>query len=269
MAGDPWQTIAQHPVKSLGELFEQEPDRLTALSLDAAGLYFDWSKTHLDRGLLAAFDELAGASGLADRREALFSGAIVNPSEGRPATHVAERGSGAPDDVELARARRARMRALVDAIEAEAFGPVAGILHIGIGGSLLGPALLIDALGRRRSRYEVQFVSNVDPEAMAEATARLDPATTLVVVCSKTFTTLETLSNMAAAVAWLAAGGVADPFGRLIAVTARPEAAVEQGIDETRVLQFGEGVGGRYSLWSAVGISAALALGWSAFEELL
>jgi glucose-6-phosphate isomerase len=97
----------------------------------------------------------------------------------------------------------------------------------------------------------------------------LDPATTLIVVASKTFSTLETVANLDAAREWLRVGGVSDPDGRLIAVTANPEAAVEQGIDESRILQFGEGVGGRYSLWSSVGLSAALALGWDSFEALL
>jgi glucose-6-phosphate isomerase len=146
---------------------------------------------------------------------------------------------------------------------------VTGILHIGIGGSALGPALLVDALGRRRSKLNVRFLSNIDGGAFEEAIETLDPATTLVVVVSKTFTTAETLANMEAALDWLRSAGVADPHGRLIAVTASPEAAVAAGIDETRTLLFGEGVGGRYSLWSAVGISAALALGWDAFEELL
>jgi glucose-6-phosphate isomerase len=199
----------------------------------------------------------------------LFAGEVVNPSEGRPATHVAERGSGAPEDVDLATARRQRMRALVDAIEGGAFGEITGVLHIGIGGSVLGPALLVDALGRRSSKLEVRFLSNIDGAAFDHAVKTLDPATTLVVAASKTFTTLETLSNLEAALEWLRAAGVDDPHGRVIAVTASPEAAVNQAIDETRVLQFGEGVGGRYSLWSSVGLSAALALGWDAFEELL
>jgi glucose-6-phosphate isomerase len=161
------------------------------------------------------------------------------------------------------------MRALVDAIEAGAFGQLTGILHIGIGGSVLGPALLVDALGRRASALNVRFLSNIDGAAFDDAVKPLDPATTLVVVASKTFSTLETLANLDAARAWLQSAGVADPDGRIIAVTAKPEAAVEQGLDETRILQFGEGVGGRYSLWSSVGLSAALALGWDAFEALL
>ena len=269
MVGKQWQAIDAHPVKRLDELFKAEPDRLSRLSFEVAGIYFDWSKTHLDAGLMEAFSGLSQDMGLAGARDALFSGGIVNPSEGQAAEHVAERGSGAPEAVDLATARRQRMRALVDAIEAGAFGDVTGILHIGIGGSVLGPALLVDALGRRRPGYKVRFLSNIDGEAFDEAVADLDPPTTLVVVASKTFTTTETLANMAAALRWLDEAGVEDPDGRLIAVTAKPEAAVEAGIDETRVLAFAQGVGGRYSLWSSVGVSAALALGWDAFEELL
>ena len=259
----------QGKVRRLNELFAAEPDRLSRLSFAVAGLYFDWSKTHLDQPLIDRFTARAEQGGFAAARDALFAGAEVNASEGRAATHVAERGNGAPDEVDLAAARRQRMRALVDAIEAGAFGDVTGILHIGIGGSVLGPALLVDALGRRRSKLEVRFLANIDGEAFDEAVKPLDPATTLVVVASKTFTTAETLANMDAALRWLGKNDVADPQGRLIAVTAAPQAAVDAGVDETRVLQFGEGVGGRYSLWSPVGISAALALGWDAFEELL
>jgi glucose-6-phosphate isomerase len=261
--------MEQPSISRLDELFAAEPDRLSRLGFAVAGLYFDWSKTHLNEAIIGGFIGRAKQAGFAAARDALFAGGIANPSEGRPATHVAERGSGAPDEVDLAAARRQRMRALVDAIEAGAFGDLTGILHIGIGGSVLGPALLVDALGRRSAAFNVRFLSNIDGAAFDDAVKPLDPATTLVVVASKTFTTLETLANLDAARAWLSEAGVADPDGRLIAVTARPEAAVEQGIDETRVLQFGEGVGGRYSLWSSVGVTAALALGWDAFEALL
>jgi glucose-6-phosphate isomerase len=255
--------------KTLKQLFDDEPDRLSRLSFGVAGIYFDWSKTHLDGGQLKQFRERAETMGFAAARDALFAGEIVNPSEGRPATHIAERGSGAPDDVDLATARRQRMRALIDAIEAGAFGELTGVLHIGIGGSVLGPALLVDALGRSTSNLTVRFLSNIDGAAFDDAVKPLDPATTLVVAVSKTFTTQETMMNLDAARVWLRDAGVSDPDGRLIAVTANPEAAVDQGIDESRILQFGEGVGGRYSLWSSVGLSAALALGWDAFEALL
>src|SRR5688500_4552891 len=252
MAGKHWQAIDSLGVKRLDELFKAEPDRLSRLSFEVAGIYFDWSKTHLDAGLTTAFAAVAEKAGLASARDALFGGGIVNPSEGQAAEHVAERGSGAPDAVDLATARRQRMRALVDAIEGGAFGDVTGILHIGIGGSVLGPALLVDALGPGRARLDVSFLSNIDPQAFEQAVEPLDPATTLVVAASKTFTTTETLSNLSAALGWLRDGGVADPEGRVIAVTAAPEVALEAGIDDSRILQFAEGVGGRYSLWSSV-----------------
>ncbi len=265
MSGDPKRDQSNR----LDALFLSEPDRLSRLSFEVAGIYFDWSKTHLDEAIVAAGISRAAACGLATARDALFAGEIVNPSEGRAATHVAERGAGSPDDIDLAAARRMRTRALVDAIEADVFGPVSAVLHIGIGGSVLGPALLVDALGRKRSGPMVRFLSNIDGAAFDDAVSALDPATTLIVAASKTFTTAETLANLEAALGWLRAGGVDDPHGRVIAVTAAPDAALEFGIDESRILLFGEGVGGRYSLWSAVGVSAALALGWSAFEELL
>jgi glucose-6-phosphate isomerase len=261
--------MSQTSIKPLNALFAAEPDRLSRLSFEIAGIYFDWSKTHLDQEIVDQMLGRAETMGFAAARDALFAGEIVNPSEGRAATHVAERGSGAPEDVDLATARRQRMRALVDAIEAGAFGDVTGILHIGIGGSALGPKLLVDALGRRASALTARFLSNIDGAAFDDAVKALDPATTLVVVASKTFTTLETLTNLEAARDWLRDAGVDDPDGRLIAVTAKPQAALDQGIDETRILVFGEGVGGRYSLWSSVGVSAALALGWDAFEALL
>ena len=269
MPNDPWKAIEDHELRELGSLFACDPDRLARLSSEVAGIYFDWSKTHLDGELLDAFSALAEATGFAASRDALVAGEVVNVTEGRSADLVAERGSGSADAVQLATSRRLRMRALVDAIEAGAFGPVSGILHIGIGGSVLGPALLADALGRQSTRVSLRFLSNIDGAAFDEAVAPLAPEATLAVVASKTFTTTETIANADAALKWLRDWGVADPAGRFIAVTANPGAAVEAGFDETRILQISEGVGGRYSLWSEVSVSAALALGWPAFEELL
>jgi glucose-6-phosphate isomerase len=266
---DAWAEIENAEVRTLADLFRAEPDRLASLSLDVCGIRFDFSKTHLDSGLVAAFDRLAEARDLAGARDALFAGATVNPTEERAAEHTAERGQGAPESVARAQAFHARMRALIDAIEAEAFGPVRHVLHIGIGGSALGPKLLIDALGRDESRYDARVLSNVDGAALEEAVAGFDPHTTLVAVASKTFTTAETMLNARSALEWLAEGGVADPFGRIIALTAAPDRAIEFGVDETRILPFAETVGGRYSLWSSIGFPAALALGWEAFETLL
>jgi glucose-6-phosphate isomerase len=269
MTKDAWKPIIEHPLKRLDELFAGDPDRLGRLRREAAGIYFDWSKTHLDATLIGEFARLADAKRFAAARDALFAGGVVNVTEERSADHVAERGSGDPEAVGLAGSRRLRMRALVDAIEAGAFGDVTGVLHIGIGGSVLGPHLLVDALGRERSAIRVNFLSNIDSQAFDKAVQPLDPATTLIVAASKTFTTSETLANLSAAIGWMSETGVPDPYGRMIAVTAAPQAALDAGIDESRILQFSEGVGGRYSLWSEVSVSAALALGWEAFEELL
>ena len=220
MASQDWSAIDAHEVQTLESLFEHDPNRLTDFSLELGGIYFDWSKTHLDAELLKAFVGIATGAKFAAARDALFAGATVNPTEGRPAEHVAERGIGAADAVELAGARRARMRSLVDAIEAGAFGDITGVLHIGIGGSVLGPALLVDALGRSAGHYQARFLSNVDGLAFEDAVRGLDPRSTLVVAVSKTFTTSETLLNLDAAIQWLQAGGVDDPYGRVVAVTA-------------------------------------------------
>ncbi len=254
---------------SLAKLFEAEPDRVQTLSLDAAGLHFDWSKTHLTPALIKEFTALAERRGLAGARDALFSGKIVNQSEGRPAEHTAERGEGSPDSVARARSFHKRMRALIDAIEAGALGEVRHVLHIGIGGSALGPDLVIDALARDADRYDVAVVSNVDGAALAEVFERFDPHATLIVVASKTFTTLETMLNAASALSWMTEAGVDDPYGRVVALTAAPDKAMDWGVDETRILPFSESVGGRYSLWSSIGFPAALALGWDAFETML
>lgn len=266
---DAWAAVARAETRSLTELFAAEPDRLARLTVEEAGLVFDFSKTHLSKAGLDAFLGLAEATGLAARRDALFAGEIVNPSENRAAEHSAERGEGAPESVARARALHNRMRTLIDAIEAEAFGPVRHILHVGIGGSALGPDLLVDALGRDAGRYEVAIVSNVDGGALEEAVKDFDPHATLLVIASKTFTTTETMLNANSALAWMEDGGVEDPLGRVIALTASPDKALEFGVDETRILPFSETVGGRYSLWSSIGFPAALALGWDAFESLL
>ena len=264
-----WTRLAAAPQPTLEALFAAEPDRLERLSLTEAGIHFDFARTHLSDAVLSGFLKLAEETGLAARRDALFAGAIVNPTEGRAAEHMAERGQGAPESVARAQGLHARMRALVYAVEAEAFGPVRHILHIGIGGSALGPKLLVDALGRESGRYETAIVSNVDGAALAEAFARFDPHTTLVAIASKTFTTTETMLNAASAMQWLEEAGVDDAWGRLVALTAAPERAIEWGVDETRILPFAESIGGRYSLWSSIGFPAALALGWDAFENLL
>ncbi len=210
-----WKAIETYRPKRLSELFDADRERVRQFSRDVASIHFDWSKTHLDEELLGAFAGLAYMADYHGARDCLFAGDIVNFSENRPATHVAERGQGKPEDNRLAAERHARMRSLIDAIEGGAFGEIDSILHIGIGGSALGPDLVIDALGRDADRFEVRVLANIDGEAFDEATWGLDPASTLVVAVSKTFTTTETLTNLDAALEWLREAGVSDPYGQV------------------------------------------------------
>ncbi len=259
---------------TLADLFAADPDRVARLSArlelpHGAGVLFDWSKTHLTGDLLSGFEALAGAAGFAEQRRKLFAGEVVNPSENRAAEHSALRGVGNEASVEEAAALRERMKLLVEAIHEGALGEVRHLIHIGIGGSALGPALAVDALARDLALVDVHVVSNIDGLALEQAFAACDPATTLVAVASKTFTTTETMTNAQSALKWLAENGVADPSGRVIALTAAPEKAVEWGVDETRILPFAESVGGRYSLWSSIGFPIALAVGWDDFQAML
>ncbi|MET0363180.1 MAG: glucose-6-phosphate isomerase [Sphingobium sp.] len=264
-----WKTLESAEVPELRSIFTADPDRLTKHVFEVAGIRFDFSKTHLLDSTVDSFLSLADAVDFTGARAAMFAGEAINNSEGRAVEHAALRGEGRAETVEEARALRIRMRTLIDAIEAEALGEVRHVLHIGIGGSALGPDLLVDALARHGDRYDVAVVSNVDGSALEEAIARFDPHTTLIAIASKTFTTGETMLNAASALQWMMEAGVDDPYGRVIALTAAPEKAMEWGVDETRVLPFPESIGGRYSLWSSIGFPAAIALGWGGFEGLL
>ena len=263
------EAIAALPRPELKSVFASDPNRLSKFTLTQGPIRFDWSKTHLTSELVEGFLKLAEEKDFARWRDAFFAGEPINNSEGRAAEHPAERGEGNAESVSRAKMLHARMRALIDAIEGEALGPIRHILHIGIGGSALGPDLIVDALGGDGSRYDVAIVSNVDGTALERAISRFDPEVTLIAVASKTFTTTETMLNAASAINWLVEAGVEDPYGKVIALTANPDKAIEWGVDETRILPFSETVGGRYSLWSSIGFPAALALGWDAFESLL
>ncbi|WP_298465824.1 glucose-6-phosphate isomerase [uncultured Erythrobacter sp.] len=273
-----WQRLAELPQATLADLFGRNPDRFEAMSQriefdvpghGTNGMLLDWSKTHLDDEVLDAFEKLADAAQFDAAREALFSGGIVNPTEGRAATHGAMRGSGTDADVEEGEALLARMGMLVEAIHQGALGEVKHLIHIGIGGSALGPDLAVDALTRDLKLVDVHVVSNIDGLALEQAFEACDPATTLIAVASKTFTTIETMTNAASALKWLKDNDVDDPSGRVVALTANPEGAVEWGVDETRILPFPESVGGRYSLWSSIGFPVALAVGMDDFSAML
>jgi glucose-6-phosphate isomerase len=267
---------------SLVSLFQAEPDRLDRLTMDAAGLYLDLSKQALTGEGLDAALQLARACGVEAARARLFEGFAVNSSEDRAVLHPALRapvgagfaakGEPVSSQVEVT---RARMRALVDAVRSgEARGSTGqrftAVVHIGIGGSDLGPRLLWEALRPLDAPISLRFAANVDGADMLAALHGLDPASTLVVIVSKTFTTLETLANAEVARAWLVQTlGEAGARMHLAAVSAAPEKTGSFGIPLDRVFAFADWVGGRFSIWSAVGLSCAIGLGFDVFEAFL
>jgi glucose-6-phosphate isomerase len=226
-----WNGLKAAPVPELRSIFSVDPDRLTKHVLEVAGLRLDFAKTHLLDATIDSFIDLADVVDFNGARAAMFAGEPINNSEGRAVEHCALRGEGRAETVAEAKMLGMRMRTLIDAIEAEALGEVRHILHIGIGGSALGPDLLVDALARHSDRYDVAVVSNVDGAALEEALRGFDPHTTLIAVASKTFTTSETLLNATSALQWMMDAGVDDPYGHVIALTAAPDKAIEWGID--------------------------------------
>lgn len=268
-----WKKLAMHPDAKLEELFAGDQQRVAKLSssfeLAEGAILFDWSKTHLTDDLLTDFEALAEACDFTEMRRRMFAGEVVNPTEKRAAEHTALRGVGKEASVEEAAALLDRMKAMVEAIHEGELGEVKHLIHVGIGGSALGPALAVDALGRDGALVDVHVVSNIDGVALEDAFAACDPQTTMLAVASKTFTTVETMTNAQSVLDWFAENGVADPSGRAIALTADPDKAVEWGVDETRVLPFAESVGGRYSLWSSIGFPIAIAAGWAKFRAML
>ncbi|MBL8770490.1 MAG: glucose-6-phosphate isomerase [Phenylobacterium sp.] len=259
-------------------LFATEPDRLERLTLEAAGLILDLSKQPWSRADVETLLDLARAADVEAARARLFAGEIVNVSEGRPALHMALR---APDGADLraegepisgeVEAVRNAMRAFAEAVRSGAKRgctgrPFRAIVHIGIGGSDLGPRLVWEALKPLDPQIELRFVANVDPAELAQALTGLDPAETLLVTVSKTFTTLETLTNAEAARAWLRAALGTASDSHLVAVSAAPDKAQAFGVPADQVFGFWDWVGGRYSVWSSVGLSCAVALGWDAFS---
>jgi glucose-6-phosphate isomerase len=267
---------------SIRDLFDAEPDRLQRLTLQAGPIRLDLSKQSWTAEGLVACLNLASVAGIEAARARLFAGEAVNTSEDRAVLHPALRAGeggrfaakGEPVS-ESVREGLARMKALADGVRSGAIRgatdlPFKAILHIGIGGSDLGPRLVWEALKPLDPQIELRFAANVDPAEIVQAMVGLDPATTLVVAVSKTFTTQETLANAAFARAWLRETlGEDGARKHFAAVSAAPDKAEAFGVDRDRVFAFWDWVGGRYSVWSAVGLSCAIALGWEAFEGFL
>ncbi len=283
-----WQALQAHADneggKRLRELFADDPDRGTRLVIEAAGLYLDYSKQRVSDETLRLLLQLAEARDLSGHIAAMFRGDRINRTEDRSVLHVALR---APKDQSLivdgvdvvaqVHAVLDRMAAFSTKVRSGAWKgqsgkPMRHVISIGIGGSDLGPVMGYEALRHYSdSGIDFHFVSNVDPTDFVEAVRDLDPAETLFIICSKTFTTLETLTNARAARAWCLKGlkdetAVAKHF---VAVSTNAEEVEKFGIDTDNMFGFWDWVGGRYSMDSAIGLSTMIAIGPARFREML
>jgi glucose-6-phosphate isomerase len=284
-----WSALAAHHAQvkdlHLRELFASDPRRADRLSLEAAGLFLDYSKNRVTDETLRLLVRLAEESGLRARIDAMFRGEKINVTEGRAVLHVAlraPRGASVVVDgrnvVPDVHAVLDRMAAFADEVRAGRWKGHGGkrirnVVNVGIGGSDLGPVMAYEALRHFADRaLTFRFVSNVDATDLVEATRDLDPAETLFVVSSKTFTTLETMTNARSARQWLLAGVGGDPKAvarHFVAVSTNAEKVREFGIDPANMFGFWDWVGGRYSMDSAIGLSTMLAIGPDGFRELL
>ena len=278
-ASQAWQVLAAKreaiEAQSLPALFAADPQRFEHYSIKAAGILFDFSKQPVDAAVLADLVALAEARELPHYRDALFAGERVNETEGRAALHTALRAAPEASLPEVKDAR-ARMASFAEDIRSGGWtgitgAPIKDVINIGIGGSDLGPRLAVDALAPLADGPRIHFVANIDGVEMARTLAQCDPRSTLVLVASKSFGTSETLANAHEAMAWLRRD-LADDAAiarQVIGITADPAHVRSLGLDPAAALPLWDWVGGRYSLWSAVGFSVMLAIGPKAFEELL
>ncbi len=262
-------------------MFNDDPARSEDFVLRAAGLELDYSKQLLTREVRAQLWQLAEQAELPARIEELLHGAVVNGTENRPALHTLLRASSAPTpplmpEFQEVSDTRARMQTVVEkahsgALTGFAGGVITDVVNIGIGGSDLGPRLVTEALGPFRGDIDCHYVANVDPADLQETVLGLDAGSTLFIICSKSFRTQETLTNALAARDWmLLAGAKTEDLDRhFYAITTNLQAAAEFGIPAENCLPMWDWVGGRYSVWSAVGLSSAIAIGWEQFAMLL
>ncbi len=283
-----WHALLAHREKMdrvhMRDLFAADPQRFSKLSLRLDDILFDYSKNRVTGETLALLLDLARQMDLPARIAAMFSGEKINNTEGRAVLHVALRNrSGEPvlaDDADvMPEVNRvlAKMRAFSDAIGSGSWKgysgkPITDIVNIGIGGSDLGPNMVCTALKHyARPGLRVHFVSNVDSTDIAETLRVVNPESTLFLVASKTFTTQETMMNAHSARQWLlaAAGHPTAVARHFAALSTNAKAVSDFGIDVANMFEFWDWVGGRYSLWSAIGLSIAIYLGMDRFEELL
>ena len=268
---------------TLNDLFAADPKRFERYHVELGDLLFDYSKHRVDDGALQVLLRLAQAQNLEGKRDRMFAGEIVNPSEHRPALHIALRNfSGQPilvdgvDVMPAVEAERSKVAAFATGVRDGTINgatgrPLTDIVNIGIGGSDLGPAMAARALAPYSApNIRTHFVSNVDGADIGDTLAGLDPAATLFIVSSKTFTTQETMTNARSARAWIVAGlGEAAVEHHFAAVSTKLDLVQKFGIKPDRVFGFWDWVGGRYSIWSSIGLALTIAIGPKLFEEFL
>jgi glucose-6-phosphate isomerase len=277
-----WHALEDHArgIDPLQKLFDRDPARAERYVAQAAGIELDFSKQRVTDETLKLLQQLAAERDLAGWIARLFGGEAVNSTESRPAFHMALRAksamkAGGVDVMPGVQSVLRRMCEFAERVRSGAWKGSGGeaitdVVNIGIGGSDLGPRMVCDALGAHARGPRVHFIANVDGEPLSHLQSRLDPKRTLFVITSKTFTTQETLANARAARAWIvAASGEAEVGRHFVAVSTNLAETKKFGIASENVFEFWDWVGGRYSLWSAVGLSIVLALGEKHFREML
>ena len=283
-----WSALVSHRQEvdrlHMREMFDEDDERFVRFSIRSGGLLLDYSKNRITPKTMELLKELARQAGVEEARERMFGGEKINFTEDRAVLHTALRRppgyrleiDGLDVPSEIASVLR-QMKAFTDKVVSGEWKGYTGkrmtdVVNIGIGGSDLGPYMVTEALRPfAHGSIAVHFVSNIDGTHVSEALRRLDPETTLFVIASKTFTTQETLTNAVSAREWFL-GRALDPLHvarHFVAVSTNREKVVEFGIDPDNMFRFWDWVGGRYSLWSSIGLSIALYLGFEAFEELL
>jgi glucose-6-phosphate isomerase len=268
---------------SMRALFAADPQRFDDFSLHAAGLFLDYSKNRLQRDTLQLLLAATAECGLAARRDAMFAGGKINLTEHRAVLHTALRAPATPalrvdgqDVTQDVHAVLARMRVFTERVRSGAWRGHDGrmmtdVVNIGIGGSDLGPKMAVLALrALAHPRLQMHFVSNVDGHDLDAVLSRVDPATTLFIIASKTFTTMETMLNAHSARNWFLQHATPDGLPQhFVAVSTNTDAIKAFGIDPENMFPFWDWVGGRYSVWSAIGLSLALAVGFEHFSQFL
>ncbi len=281
---DGWQLLEAHYAKvadrSLSSLFQDE-NRFQNFSAESDDLWLDYSKTNIDPATRELLLDLVKGSGVGEKRDAMFAGEKINSTEGRAVLHTALRSLRKTplivdglDVMPEVRATLARMSAFAEGVRSGAIaasdgGRFTDVVNIGIGGSDLGPVMATLALAPYHDGPRTHFVSNVDGAHIADVLKPLNPARTLVIVASKSFTTIETITNAQTALGWLAAGNGAGATNHLAAVSTAEDKTAAFGIASDRVFGFEDWVGGRYSLWGPVGLPVMLAVGPENFAQLL